>query len=442
MPSSGSYIAAVREQYEFYPYPPRDPEDERKRIILTEINDPNRVNFYCYRGRQTFESFSVLDAGGGTGDSTIQWAERLRNTGGRVVYLDISEASAGIARRRAEVRGLDNITWLHGSIHDLPRMDVGPFDFVVCTGVLHHLEDPQSGLMALLEKLKPGGGLGLMFYARYGRAPIYQIQELMRLVNRGVDEAKERIRNTKIMLSALPPGHAFRQSERYYGDYSKLGDAGIFDLFLHAHDRSYTITDVYRLLEACGLSLIDFSTPRYRPLYRPETFIRDPALRERVASFPLPVRQQIAEIVVGLMMTHEFYASRRPDTAAVPADRDNVPYFYPESTGEAGREAARRMIRGGTVPVIAHHATGYQFENDPDPVAGQVLLRVDGERTLEQIFAAIRREEPDCSACTDAEFLAAFTPVFERFRLLDWLLLRHASAPRFADPETLLAPPG
>lgn len=442
MPSNRSYIPAVREQYEHYPYPPRDPADERHRLILTEINDINRVNFYCFGGRQKFENFSVLDAGGGTGDSTIQWAERLRNTNSEVVYLDISEASAQIAKRRAEVRGLNNIRWLKGSIHDLPRLDVGPFDFIVCTGVLHHLEDPKAGLLALLEKLKPEGSLGLMLYAKYGRASIYQIQELMRLVNRDTTDPATRINNTKKMLAGLPPGHAFRQNERYYGDYLTLGDAGIYDLFLHARDRPYTIAEIHELLDDCGLHLTEFSTPRYRLLYRPETVIQDRALLERILSFPLPIQQHIAEIIVGLMGTHEFYTSRRTNTIAHITDVTNVPYFYPARTSEAGKDIARRMITGGAVPITARHPNGFQFELNPDPVAGHVVLRVDGEKTLAQIFQAIRREEPSFAAKSDEELVAAFAPVFERFRMLDWLLLRHSSVTKFNDLDALQSSSG
>lgn len=437
MAPNETYIPAVREQYEDYPYPPRDPEDERNRLILTEINDINRVNFYCFSGREDFNQVSILDAGGGTGDSTIQWAERLRGTHAKVVYLDISASSAEIAKRRAKIRNLDNITWLQGSIDELPQLDAGPFDLIICTGVLHHLEAPKAGLLALLKVLKPTGSLGLMLYAKYGRAPIYQIQELMGLVNQGVSQASERIANTKKILASLPPRHAFKQNEAYYGDYLTLGDAGIYDLFLHAKDQAFTIAGVHRLLQECGLRLTEFSTPKYRLLYRPETVVRDPELLERIQSFPIPVQQHIAEIIVGLIGMHEFYASRREDTVASVTDTGNAPYFYPPRTQPIGHDIAKRMIAGNTADVPARHPTGFQFLLAADACAGHVLLRVDGKRTLEEIFQAVRNEEPSFSATTSEEFLQAFVPVFENFRLLDWLMLRHRSAPAFDDPDTL-----
>ena len=63
---------------------------------------------------------------------------------GRVTYLDRSQAAMRVARARAEARGLTNIDWVQGSILDLPRLGLGPFDYIDCCGVLHHL--PESGV--------------------------------------------------------------------------------------------------------------------------------------------------------------------------------------------------------------------------------------------------------------------------------------------------------
>jgi 2-polyprenyl-3-methyl-5-hydroxy-6-metoxy-1,4-benzoquinol methylase len=51
---------------------------------------------------------------------------------------------------RAAARGLDNIAFEEGSILELPRSGLGPFDYVDCCGVLHHLPDPAAGLAALV----------------------------------------------------------------------------------------------------------------------------------------------------------------------------------------------------------------------------------------------------------------------------------------------------
>ena len=63
------------------------------------------------------------------------------------------------------------------------------FDQIVCTGVLHHLENPDAGLAALRDVLKPDGAMHLMVYAPYGRTGIYMLQEFCRRVGiRATDE--------------------------------------------------------------------------------------------------------------------------------------------------------------------------------------------------------------------------------------------------------------
>ena len=58
------YLQEVRKQYESYPYPLRDPEDERKRLLTTEDSFLEKINHYCYGGKQDFHNFRVLVAGG------------------------------------------------------------------------------------------------------------------------------------------------------------------------------------------------------------------------------------------------------------------------------------------------------------------------------------------------------------------------------------------
>ena len=135
----------VRRQYEDYPYPHRDPEDERKRLVWTAVATLETMNHYCFKGRRDFrKGFRALVAGGGTGDGSIWLAEQLKTTDATIIHLDMSKASINIAKARAKIRGLTNITWIQGSLLDLPTMGFKPFDYIDCVGVLHHLNDPPS----------------------------------------------------------------------------------------------------------------------------------------------------------------------------------------------------------------------------------------------------------------------------------------------------------
>jgi hypothetical protein len=71
-----NYIPEVREQYEEFPYPERDPEDERKQFIAPYLSRLDAINHHCFKGMQNFNDFRVLIAGGGTGDNLISLAEQ------------------------------------------------------------------------------------------------------------------------------------------------------------------------------------------------------------------------------------------------------------------------------------------------------------------------------------------------------------------------------
>ncbi len=126
-----SITARIRHQYEIFPYPVRDPADEKKRLIVSGLDELAAVNQNCYRGRRDFRSgFRVLVAGGGTGDATIFLAEQLRQTDAQIVHLDLSEASLRIAKQRARHRGLyHRIRWKWASLLQLDPLDLGRFDY-------------------------------------------------------------------------------------------------------------------------------------------------------------------------------------------------------------------------------------------------------------------------------------------------------------------------
>ena len=127
-------------------------------------------------------------------------AEQLNETSAEIVYVDASAKSMEIAQTRAKIRGLNNIIWIKDSMENLPQLGLQveeKFDFVSCQGVLHHMKSPLKGLNTLKDSLHEEGGMDLMLYARYGRTGVEQMQKLMKLVNEGVTDVKQKIENTK-----------------------------------------------------------------------------------------------------------------------------------------------------------------------------------------------------------------------------------------------------
>src|SRR5262245_49806885 len=177
--------ARLASQYEAFPYPRRDPRDEAKRLIVGSPGHLREIDYWLFGARRpASQPLRALIAGGGTGDATIMLAQHMARAGraGGVTWLDRSAASLKIAQARAAARGLTNIVWEQRSLLDLPGSGLGPFDYIDCCGVLHHLPEPAEGLRALLSMLAPDGGMGLMVYAPHGRTGVYMLQDALRLL--------------------------------------------------------------------------------------------------------------------------------------------------------------------------------------------------------------------------------------------------------------------
>ena len=324
----------VRDQYEKLPYPPRDPDDEAKRLITGSPSHILEVDHYVFAGRRDFsEPFRVLVAGGGTGDATIMLAQQLSDLGAdaRIIHLDISDASIETARARARARGLDGIEFVHGSLIDLAGLGLGPFDYIDCCGVLHHLEDPLAGLRALTASLAPDGGIGMMLYAPLGRTGVYPAQAMLRILG-GDAPGDDRLDLARRLLDGLPATNWLRRNP-FVGDHATLGDAGIYDLLLHERDCAFTVFEIAELLSKSALRLVTFIDPLR---YDPTIHLGDERLVERLRAMPLLQRCAFAELLCGNMKTHVFYAVHADNGHATVAVPDTVPSGDSESPGGRG----------------------------------------------------------------------------------------------------------
>jgi SAM-dependent methyltransferase len=353
-----NYAPKVRAQYEKYPFPLRDPRDEANRLVIAEEDSLGKLNHFCFGGRQSFEDgFRVLVAGGGTGDHTIFLAEQLRDYDASVTYVDISRSS-----------------------------------------LLHHLPEPERGLEALRGVLAPEGAMSLMLYGRTGRLATYAAQELMRLVNDGVEDPRLRTQHARGIVEGLPETNWLlrgtgpdRAMNEFLDDESNLND-----VLLHEQDRAYSVLELYEFLAEAKLELIEFTSfhndpPTFRYMYDPMVWITDPALQSHVSKLPRPQQQAIAEAMSCVITCHGFYAApKAADRIASPNDLDMIPffvYFHPGNLAEHFRGAAGRKCglnyRGSTV----------QFE--VGKYSADLVAAIDGSRTISEIFDIVHRTSGD-----------------------------------------------
>ncbi len=356
---------SVRDHYEAYPYPARDPGDEATRLITGSPSFPVEMDHCLWGGVRDWRApLQVLVAGGGTGDGLVQLAQRMTEAGRpyAITYLDLSEASRRIAEARIAARGLSGVRFETGSLLDAASL--GPFDYIDCCGVLHHLPDPGAGFAALRAALAPGGGLGFMVYAPHGRAGVYPLQQAFAALTEGMDPAS-RLAAGKAAFDAVPAGHPFRRNP-HLGDHAQ-SDAGFYDLLLHSQDRAFEVGALLAIMADAGWALAQFATPA---LYDLSRLVTPPADMDAVT------RMVVAERLRGTLKVHVGYARAAGTQMPTPPRKDRI---VPHLNGVPAARLAQAVAQG-RVPPLRQGAETFQVHLPKE--AAPLIAAMDGRASL------------------------------------------------------------
>lgn len=369
----------VRDLYTRFPYPPVN-ASVSDATPIPAIMDFTRHVFWP--GRSDLAGLRVLDAGCGTGLTAVRIAHDHPEV--EVVGIDLSETSLDQARTRAQSTGVDK----NLQLRVLPIEEVGTlsqqFDYVIASGVLHHLESPERGLRALTDVLAPTGGMFVMVYAPHGRAGVYMLQEAMRLLGDGAD-FPELVALARPLVAHLPADHPFHAVR--WQDMEWQEDAGIVDLLLHVRDRSYSVPQLFALIDSAGLSVSRFMD---RAAYDPAIYVQDPELERRFSQLDPRIRAQVAELLSGRMFKHQVYATRASYVPFRPTPSGLVllamrprrsPLFNWQAVEVIGKKR-RRQLRLNEYQV----SEGYTREFDFAPWQLSIVGECDGLRTAIEVF--------------------------------------------------------
>jgi len=236
---------AVRDQYEANPYPRWRAPASRQRVSIAQ--------HLAALGAPQAEPLDVLVAGCGTGFEPIDLARM--DPALRITALDLSAASLAYGKRMAGALGVENVRFVQGDILDAARLDQS-FGLVNCTGVLHHMEDPEQGLAALAGVLEPGGVLRLALYSERARAWVAEAHRA--IAEHGWDASRAGIRAFRAYVFALPleqPLARLRESDDFYSL------SGCRDLCFHVHEHWYRLPAVQEMLAGAGLELLMLDAP-------------------------------------------------------------------------------------------------------------------------------------------------------------------------------------
>jgi SAM-dependent methyltransferase len=368
---------AVRDFYERMPYPaPLTNLDKHRDLYKSHAR--RRALFHLIWPAEKEPAIGeILIAGCGTSQAA-RYA--LREPEARVTAIDISDTSLRHTRALQDRYELKNL-----ELRQLPIERVGElrrrFDFIVCTGVLHHLCDPDIGLRALRDVLRPSGAMHLMVYARYGRTGIYMMQNYCRLL--GVGTSEPELRDLGAALEALPANHPMSNLVRREKEFHR--PEAMADALLHPRDRAYTVPELYAWLERCGMS---FGRWYEQAPYLPQCgLIARTPHAAKLTSLKDAEQHEAVELFRGTITRHSLvaYRSDRPKEAQPIRFSDEqwrsyVPLRLPWTM------CVRDRAPPGSVAVLLNPA--HQHPDLVLPITASqnhVLDQIDGTRTAGEI---------------------------------------------------------
>lgn len=243
----------VRDQYARWIYP--EPVTDVEKLVASGADiygDPGDQFYRIWPERQQF-SPSILVPGCGTSLAPIL---AFKNPRSRVVGVDISQASLKHSKALKKKHGLKNLELKHLDLNDVESLNE-KFDYIVATGVLHHLPDPVSGAQCLRKVLAPQGAMNIMMYGQALRIGVYMMQRVFQELDFTQSEADVRLAQRTIQ--AAPQKHAVRRYVEAVNELDYLG--AVVDTFLHPQDRAYYVDEIYDFAEQAGLEFQEWLDP-------------------------------------------------------------------------------------------------------------------------------------------------------------------------------------
>ena len=366
----------VARQYKDWVYPQPIPDISEFVKQYYDLSDPSLFRRKLWPRKVEPENLSILIAGCGA-NQAAHYAFTNRNS--EVLGIDVSDSSLGHEAHLKQKHRLDNLELLQMSLGEIGSLG-RTFDLIVCTGVLHHLPDPDAGLRSLRDVLKPHGVISIMLYGYFPRVGVYMLQEVFRQL--GLKQDAEGIGIVKRALNVLPRWHHLNVYRQMAPD---LGyDSGLVDTFLHPADRAFTVSEILKLARDNDLTLQSWLDNLQ---YSLSATIGDPhnPVRKLAETLPLASQWEIVELMGQSVSRHNFLLchpqkDKRDYILEFSGDEwlDYIPSrrhpLAVQPTFDGPRASGRLVIRR-----LSHSFPLEAFES-------ALLEQVDGDRTIRDIL--------------------------------------------------------
>ena len=320
-------------------------------------------------------SSRIWVAGCGTNQAVIT---ALRFPAAEVLGTDLSEPSLELARNSAGQVGAGNLTLRRESIAESSLRD--RFDHIVCTGVIHHVADPEAALQRLGEALRPTGVIELMVYNAHHRVGLVAFQNALRLLHGGDrDDFDGQLAVGRGLLANPELNRLLAERGLPLSD---MPPEALADLVIQPIERGYTMAQVAALACRCGLRVAAPCLNRFdQPDQRHDWNMRfvDPDVQRRYDGLPDVTRWEVTNLLGREKSPNLWvYLVREDSPLPVKPEGQLTAEFLAATELERGQAPTRLYVRRGAseyrpLPDEAAHPRAH-----PDPACQRIVDAVTG----------------------------------------------------------------
>jgi SAM-dependent methyltransferase len=310
----------------------------------------------------------------------------LRFPKASVIGSDISSQSLDICAQTARVLGVNNLSLRQ---ENLSTVDYDShFDYVVCTGVVHHTANPETALGNISRALKREGILELMVYNRFHRIVTSALQKAVRLIagtHRQINDFDAEMNIAKVIIgnTTTAAGRQFGNSE-----VNSWPEARLADTLIQPVEHSYTVESLSVLAARCGLELL---LPCYNQSNQAEGNVSwnirldQPELQQTLDNLPDVIRWQITNL---LLVQHSpmlwFFARRQQEPTCDFRERRVCDEFLGRKFVRASTRL-RNFVRSNDNSYTLSKVF-VPYPGRPDDAVKAVVERSSGEQTMRSVL--------------------------------------------------------
>ena len=282
-------IKKLETQYNkyIYPKPCENIEEEYIKDNRYQECDPN-YHWHKLWPEKKYErkKLNILVAGCGSDQAAIlAKCNPIHNFTG----IDISAASLEHQKKLIKKHKIKNLTLICDDFRNVKLSE--KFNYIISTGVIHHLDDPGSALNFFEKNLTDDGVLYLMVYGDQQTEGIKGLKSIFKKLE--FEQNSSSIRSIKLLTEKLKKDHPAIIFSKYFKDINE--DTGIVDTFLHPKEKFYSIKELIFSIGENNLIIKNFVNGRVAALSK--YFIDNEDIEKKIRNFTIEEQLEISQIL-------------------------------------------------------------------------------------------------------------------------------------------------